>query len=333
MRVTLRAVTEGQRAGPASGGSLNVSQSPSADNAFAGNPLDRASHLRNRTDWLAERLKAPETLIVPVWRTRPFVTGGKRPEIGWLRPGVIDDLAAGGETVFLGMHGDIAHFALEIPAGRDPEKTGPLVGIGSFADLRQAVAVMDPGEASILAQAKAMVDWHARHRFCAVCGAPSESRSAGYSRSCTSAACKAEHFPRTDPVVIMLAYRGDKALLGRQKMFPPGMYSALAGFIEPGETIEEAVRREVKEEAGIEVGAVHYHSTQPWPFPSSLMIGCLAEATSEVIELDGEELEDARWVDRETLARSLAGDRSAGIFVPPSFAIAHMLVKAWVEEG
>ena len=242
-------------------------------------------------------------------------------------------MAAGGDTVFLGMHGDVAHFAVEIPENRDPENSGPLAGLGTFADLRQAVAVLDPGEASILAQAKAMVDWHARHRFCSVCGSPSAPRSAGYSRRCTSEACKAEHFPRTDPVVIMLACRGDKALLGRQKIFPPGMYSALAGFVEPGETIEEAVRREVKEEAGIEVGAVRYHSTQPWPFPSSLMIGCIAEATSETIEMDGEELEDARWVDRATLARALAGDRGAGLFVPPSFAIAHMLVKAWVEEG
>jgi NAD+ diphosphatase len=311
----------------------STSTDPSADNAFAGNPLDRASHLRNRAEWIAERLKAPETLLVPVWRTRPFLVGGRQPEIGWLRPGLIDDLVAGGETVFLGLDGDVAHFAVEIPANRDPENSGPLAGLGTFADLRQAVPNLAPGEASILAQAKAMVDWHARHRFCAQCGAPTEQRSAGYSRRCTREGCGAEHFPRTDPVVIMLAYKGDKALLGRQKMFPPGMYSALAGFIEPGETIEEAVRREVKEEAGIDVGMVRYHSTQPWPFPSSLMIGCLAEATSEAIELDGEELEDARWVDRTTLARSLAGDRGAGIFVPPPFAIAHMLVKAWVEQG
>jgi NAD+ diphosphatase len=302
-------------------------------NAFAGNPLDRASHLRNNADWLAQRLADPSTRIVPIWRNQPFVVGGRRPEIGWLRPGLIDELVQGGEVVFLGTEQDIAHFAVEVPERRDPANSGPLAGLGTFADLRQIVPALSEGEAAVLAQAKALIDWHARHRFCAVCGAPSKAKSAGYSRTCTNESCKAEHFPRTDPVVIMLAVKGDKALLGRQKMFPPGMYSALAGFVEPGETIEEAVRREVKEEAGIEVGEVHYHSTQPWPFPSSLMIGCIAEATSDAIELDGEELEDAKWVDRDTLARSLAGDRAAGIFVPPPFAIAHMLVRAWVEEG
>ena len=165
----------------------------------------------------------------------------------------------------------------------EPETSKPLGGLGRFADARGVAPQLAPGEAGILAQARSLVNWHLRHGFCAVCGARTEVADGGYVRRCP--ACAAEHFPRTDPVVIMLVRDGEDCLLGRQAHFPAGVYSALAGFVEPGETIEEAVRREVMEEAGIEVGEVDYHSSQPWPFPASLMIGCIAKAASRRIAL------------------------------------------------
>ncbi len=185
-------------------------------------------------------------------------------------------------------------------------------------------------DAAIMGQAKAMIDWHQRHGFCARCGAPTAIADAGYRRVCGS--CHAEHFPRTDPVVIMLATHGDRCLVGRGKQFPQGMYSALAGFIEPGETIEEAVRRELKEESGIETGEVTYKFNQPWPFPSSLMIGCFAEALTTELHVDQNEIAEARWLDRTTARTIITGGRVEGIWLPPAIAIAHHLIKAWALD-
>jgi NAD+ diphosphatase len=182
-----------------------------------------------------------------------------------------------------------------------------------------------------LAEAKALLGWHARHRFCPNCGAPTSPVQGGWRRDCPS--CKVEHFPRTDPVVIMLAIAGDRALLGRSPRFAPTMWSCLAGFAEPGETIEEAVRREVFEEAGITCGRVVYFASQPWPFPSSMMIGCHAEATSDTIVIDHSEIEDARWFAREELAAMLVGKHPQGLTTPPPVAIAHHIIRDYVEDG
>jgi NAD+ diphosphatase len=182
-----------------------------------------------------------------------------------------------------------------------------------------------------LAEAKAMLQWHMRHRFCANCGAPTAPACAGWKRECP--ACKVEHFPRTDPVVIMLAIDGERCLLGRQTRFVASTYSCLAGFMEPGETIEDAVRRETREEAGIVCGRVRYFATQPWPFPMSLMIGCHAEATSTTITIDREELEDARWFDRSEAAAMLMRKHPDGLITPPPIAIAHHIIRAWVDGG
>jgi NAD+ diphosphatase len=176
-----------------------------------------------------------------------------------------------------------------------------------------------------------MLDWHQRHRFCANCGERSRVSSAGWRRDC--AACGAQHFPRVDPVVIMLAVDGDRCLLGRQPRFAVGMYSALAGFLEPGETIESAVRREIMEEAGISCGEVTYFASQPWPFPSSLMIGCFAQARDTDIVVDLTELEDARWFSRAEVAQMLADTHPGGMSSPKPFAIAYHLMKAFVEDG
>ena len=305
-------------------------------NIFANNPLDRAGHRRTDPAWIAERLSDPTSLFVPFWRLTPFVLPEQKPgdgkDVGWLAWPLIKDLAApDAVTIFLGINKrGKALFAIDVSALPDPESAPALKGLGAFEDLRGLAmkGEITSGELAILAQGKALIDWHQRHGFCAVCGHPTQMAEAGYKRSCNS--CKAEHFPRTDPVVIMLATLGDKAFLGRQKAFPRGMYSALAGFIEPGESIEEAVARELDEEAGLQISGVTYHSTQPWPFPSSLMIGCLADASSEDFSIDGVELSEGRWFSRDELRAALAG-QARGFFVPPPFAIAHQLVKAFVE--
>lgn len=182
-----------------------------------------------------------------------------------------------------------------------------------------------------IAQAKAMLHWHLRHQFCSNCGAPTEVSQCGWRRDCKR--CEGQHFPRTDPVVIMLAIHGDRCLLGRAGRFVANMWSCLAGFVEPGESIEEAARRETLEEAGITCGRVKYFASQPWPFPMSLMIGCHAQATSSEITVDREELEDARWFTRDEAALMFIGQHPEGISIPPPIAIAHHIIRAWVEEG
>jgi NAD+ diphosphatase len=215
----------------------------------------------------------------------------------------------------------------------DPDAAEGFRGDPGFEvmDLR-AIAVqgvVPPQELGILAQAKALLFWHARHRFCANCAAPTKMSCAGFRRDCES--CGAQHFPRTDPVAIMLVTSGDCCLLGRQSRFAPGMYSCLAGFIEPGETIEDAVRRETLEEAGVRVGAVRYLASQPWPFPANLMLGCHGEALTEEITLDRDELEDARWFPRDEIVLMLDGRHPDGLRGPVGMAIAHFLIQSWVR--
>ncbi len=182
-----------------------------------------------------------------------------------------------------------------------------------------------------IAEAKATLHWHLRHKYCANCGAPTRVTQGGWRRDCPR--CEAQHFPRTDPVVIMLAVKDNRCLLGRSARFPPGMWSCLAGFVEPGESIEDATRRETKEEAGIECGRVRYFDSQPWPFPTSLMIGCHAEALSEAITVDRDELEDARWFDRDEIVSMLKRQHPGELFAPPGVAIAHHIIRAWIEDG
>ena len=233
--------------------------------------------------------------------------------------------------MFLGLVGDAGRFGIAL----DPEATKALKGRPDLVvtDLR-SIAVQGlgpPDDLAPLAEAKALLAWHARHRFCANCGAPTRMSQAGWKRECPS--CKVEHFPRTDPVVIMLAVHGDRCLLGRAGRFVANMWSCLAGFVEPGESIEEAARRETLEEAGIICGRVKYFASQPWPFPMSLMIGCHAQATNTDITVDREELEDARWFTRDEVAQMFVGQHPEGISIPPPIAIAHHIIRAWVEEG
>ena len=240
-------------------------------------------------------------------------------------------LGSGREIVLLGLAGTAPRFGLGLDQGAVEQlKTRNDLKI---SDLR-SIAVQGMVAADHLpplAEAKALLGWHARHRFCPNCGAASLVTQAGWRRDCPE--CHVEHFPRTDPVVIMLAIAGERCVLGRSRRFAPTMWSCLAGFAEPGESIEEAVRREVLEEVGITCGRVRYFASQPWPFPSSIMIGCHVEALSETIAIDREELEDARWFDREELTLMLNRQHPQGLTTPPPVAIAHHIIRSFVEAG
>ena len=310
-------------------------------NIFAGNPLDRASERRGDLAWIAEKLEDPQSLAIAVWNGKVLIEDSPPPEepvegvpaatvqIAYLRADMAQELAGGQERLlFLGLWKDIAVFAVDLEGGLDPAE-GPLQGMGRFEELRGVAAVMPPPDAGILATAKSMFEWRRKHRWCSACGQPSEVADGGWKRVCP--ACKGEHFPRTDPVTIMLALHDGKCLLGRQAAWPPGMFSALAGFIEPGETIEEGCARELKEEAGLTATGVRYHSSQPWPYPSSLMMGLLADVDSGEARPDQTELEEVRWFTKAEASALIRGELE-GVFIPPPLAIAHQLIKAWAEE-
>ena len=303
---------------------------------FAGSALNRASEKRTDANWIESKRREPSSLILPMWRLEPFILGSEKSgppfELGLVRVEIADSIA-GAEAVciFLGLDGERAVFALDVSAAGDSANIGALAGLGYFRDARVAGSMVSIKDSAIIAQAKAMIDWHQRHGFCPKCGAPTKIMDAGYRRLCGK--CNAEHFPRVDPVVIMLATHGEACLVGRGKLFPPGMFSALAGFVEPGETIEEAVRRELMEEASVKVGEVSYYATQPWPFPSSLMIGCFAKADSRDAKVDENELAEVRWLERGVARELIEGKQIEGIRVPPPVAIAHHLIKTWALGG
>jgi NAD+ diphosphatase len=302
--------------------------------AFAGNPLDRASEKRGDAAWLAAARADPVSRVLPLWKLQPLLLGPDGPteatELGFIGGELAGGLGAPDATeVFLGLEGATAYFARDISALADP-LAAALAGLGHFRDARAAAALLPLHQVAIMGQAKALIDWHKRHGFCSQCGAATFVSEGGYRRICPS--CQGEHFPRTDPVVIMLVTAGDSCLLGRNKRFAGGHYSTLAGFIEPGETIEEAVRREVFEEVGVRVGHVRYFATQPWPFPFSLMIGCFAEANTHYVSVDGNEILTARWFDRETIRRLITGETNE-ISLPRREAIAFHLIRTWAEGG
>jgi len=299
---------------------------PDNPNAFTRSPLDRAGHHRRDKAWLDAALAADTTLLIPFHQHRPFVTeanGVAAP--GWLSAHARTSIArADARLLFLGLDTKgAAHFALDV------DDEAKLEGLGRFDDLRALGPRLSRDDLAILGPAKAVFEWHTRHGYCANCGAPTLVVEAGWKRECPI--CSAEHFPRVDPVCIMVPTFGEKCLLGRQKMWPRGMHSALAGFIEPGEAIEEAVARETLEEAGLKVRHVTMHSTQPWPFPHSLMIGVLCEVEGDRETIDTFELESGRWFTRDEAKLLIAG-KHPDAFAPPPFAIAHQLLKSWAEQ-
>lgn len=246
-------------------------------------------------------------------------------------PQELASIATAPERIFLGLQDRAARFGLSLA----PELAESIKSDARYVvtDLRSIAVqgLVAPEHLAPLAEAKALLHWHARHRFCSNCGHMTNMVQGGWRRDCSE--CRAQHFPRTDPVVIMLAIRGDQCLLGRQSRFAPGVWSCLAGFVEPGESMEEAARRETLEEAGILCGHVKYFASQPWPFPSSLMIGCHAEAISDAITVDQTELEDARWFSRDEAAAMLMRQHPDGLITPPPVAIAHHIIRAFVEKG
>ena len=302
---------------------------------FSGNPLNRLSEKRDDAQALADlAARADARSLVFVSDTPVLKQRGDALD-AFFTLAEAEALGARDEQALLGQTSEATVFAtlLKPEVARRDEAKGALVLPGRddlvLIDLRSlaAKALLPRPTIAMMAQGKSLLFWHGKHRFCSQCGAPSTVTSAGWKREC--AACKAQHFPRTDPVVIMLATHGDRCLLGRQARFAPGMYSALAGFLEPGETIEDAVRREVMEEAGVRIGRVTYMASQPWPFPATLMIGCLAEALTEEVVVDYSELEDARWFTRAEVQEMLGGAHGNGLGAPQPIAIARSLMRAW----
>ncbi len=305
---------------------------------FGGSGLDRAAQLR--TD-ISVTEKRPDAVAIVLWRGKILVDDADN----LVRVSMTSDivLAAAPDKIFLGLEGGVPVFACDVsgwvPDGFDPaegfsffdhsRQIHPAYQAGGFADIRATMTALSPRDAELAATAKAVMEWHRSHKFCAKCGAPSQMAMGGWQRNCDG--CGGHHFPRTDPVVIMLITLGNKVLLGRSPGWPDGMYSLLAGFVEPGETIEAAVRREVFEEAGVRVGAVTYLSSQPWPFPASLMLGCAGEAVSEEITIDPAEIEDALWVTREEMADVFAGQHPK-INPTRNGAIAHFLLENWLAD-
>jgi NAD+ diphosphatase len=293
---------------------------------FAGNPLDRASNTRRDEAWIYDQLGATTSRFLPFWRMNVLCREGEQCELHWLDPSVREYLGVDAEPLLLGIQDGVAHFAVDLSALADPLSILRIEG-ADFTDARRIAPNLPGGDAGILAQARSLLEWHSRHRFCGTCGSPTEIGTGGSMRRCTS--CKAEHFAGPHPVVIMVVWRGDRCLLGRGKGWGPGRFSALAGFIDQGETLEEAVAREVKEEAGLTVDQVEYHASQPWPFPMSLMLGCFAHVTDEELNVDPEELEEARWFSRDEILRAYESPESVDFGVPGRIAIAHHIIKAW----
>jgi NAD+ diphosphatase len=304
---------------------------------FGGSQLDRAAALRGDAAQIAALLD--RGMVLPLWRGKPLTDGAG---LVWIAPD--HPVLAGATTqIFLGLDDDAPRFAQDI-SGWQPETDTTAVGsfvdpsiqrhpdlpvMAGFAELRGLMTLLSPRAAELAATARAILQWHASHGFCAKCGAASVVTMAGWQRTCP--ACDTHHFPRTDPVVIMLVTHGNRCLMGRSPGWPEGMYSCLAGFVEPGETIEAAVRREVAEESGIRVGAVRYLASQPWPFPASLMIGCAAEAITDAITIDPVELDDALWISREEMVTVMAGEHPR-LKPARKGAIAHFLIANWLAD-
>jgi NAD+ diphosphatase len=295
-------------------------------NFYAGVTLDRQSERRGDAAWIEELFRASESRVIPVWRSRNLIRENA-PEAVFLSTGELE--AGPASVLFLGLHEDRPYFAVDLSHLEEPAAIQFAGDRGKFIDLRAVGAMMDRQHGGLLAYARGLVHWHSRHLFCGVCGARTEVAEAGHTRRCTNPACATDHFPRTDPAVIMLVTHGDKCLLARNRRFPLPMYSTLAGFVEPGESLEEAVAREVFEESRIRVTDVQYQSSQPWPFPSSIMLGFRAKALNTDIQIDGTELMDAGWFTRADLRASHDPEKFR---VPRGDSIARRLIDEWLDE-
>ncbi len=293
-------------------------------NIFAGSPLDRVDYRRRDASWIESQLTNPATQVLPVWRGRNLVAGAAEgsPCLSFLAPDKIAHLLAAMPWALLGLRDGNALFTLDLSRLDTPLPPGTQ---GSFEDLRNIGGLLPAADAAILAHARGLMHWRTRTNFCAVCGAVCQPQQAGHVMACTG--CETHHFPRTDAAVIMLVTHGDRALLGQPSRFRDRrVFTTLAGFVEPGETLEEAVAREVFEESGIRVANVRYGSSQPWPFPASIMLGFTADALTEDITIDPAEILEAHWFSRAELS---APD---GFVLPPPLSIARRLIDDWITQ-
>jgi len=305
--------------------------SRSLKNGLVAAGLRRFSTRRDDASWLEERLTGESAYLLPVFEQKNLVVrSDDRVRAACVSPDhLANHLTTGETTVFLGEQADHYYFALSVS-----ETNAPLLRevqrVGEFTDLRRVGPLLDDVEAALLAYARGIIHWHRHHQFCGACGSPTAAAKGGHVRRCTHADCARILFPRTDPAIIVLVHRRDDCLLGRQPGWPDAMYSTIAGFVEPGETLEQAVVREVDEETGIGVDRVVYHSSQPWPFPSSVMIGFMARAATRQITTGDGELEDARWFSRPEVGAALA--ERGRVRLPPAFSIARRLIADWSQE-
>jgi NAD+ diphosphatase len=306
---------------------------------YAGGHLDRAGLFRKDDDWISAQLSDPKTQIVPVWRSKNLIDElDSAPKARLMdRADANEVLAMASQTTLLGIQGDIAYFAADLSI-LDEDPAHKLFNQGIFTDLRHVGPLLGAKESSLLAHARGMLFWHQKHQHCGVCGALTKSHEGGHVRKCVSTECGAPTFPRTDPAVIMLithqpASGPAQCLLGRQGVWSTGNYSTLAGFVEPGESLEEAVAREVHEEAGIHIKNVTYQASQPWPFPASIMLGFWGEATTTNIQVDENEIEDAQWFNAPDL-RGFGewGDEDAKFHLPRRDSISRYLIETWLTK-
>jgi NAD+ diphosphatase len=290
-------------------------------NVFAGPYLDRAAHSREDPAWFASALADPRSRAVLIWNSKSVVADSEPPRAAFLPlSSVAAERLNSTDLILLGRLGEVSYFAYE-----DESTEAPRLPAGTrFEDLRSIAALLPADEAGILGYARALLSWRRRHRFCGTCGAKTLPAKGGHVLVCSDPTCRSEQFPRIDPAIIVLVSDGERALLGRQASWPPGRYSTIAGFVEPGESLEDAVAREVGEETGIEVDSIEYHSSQPWPFPSSLMLGFTARALSREVHLADHELEDARWFTRTELAAGTP-------LLPPRQSISYRLIEHWYD--
>jgi NAD+ diphosphatase len=296
-------------------------------NGFAAEALDRTGARRRDEEWIIAQIKSQSTRIIPLWELKNFFDGEGAPSPVFLSAADLEELIEAPESlVFLGADDSGVYFAIDLPS---QELAEDFSDRGFFRDLKSVGALLGRREGNLLAYARAMVHWHRRHRFCGDCGSPTMSADGGHMRVCTNSECAQQHFPRTDPAIIVLVSSGERCLLARQAAWPKGMYSTIAGFVEPGETLENTVVREVWEETGIEVGEVHYHSSQPWPFPASVMLGFTARAATEDIRLEDNELEDAQWFSRDQMRDAM---HDGSFRLPSAISIAYRLIEDWFDS-
>jgi len=301
-----------------------------AQHIFAGNPLDRGERERRDEKWIKDQISNPTSKFLPIWESRVLVSSQEPLKLGWLDSDQLANAKFDSAPFLLGMLNDSTYFTIDMSKSTQSAESIEKLTDYKFEDSRTAAEALELEDTGILAQARAQINWHNRHGFCSVCGNETSVKRGGQKRECTK--CEAEHFPRVDPVIIMVVHDRDYCLLGqsRGRLAATNRYSALAGFVDQAESIEEAVSREVMEEAGIRVKNVTYHSSQPWPFPSSLMIGCHAEADTTEISMDTEEMTDVKWFNRQEVLAALNGE-NANLLIPGRIAIAHHLIRSWAE--